>query len=313
MVEELDVARVVIRPVLRLIGRPWTSTSVMMFGDIVRVDVEQARRRIERCPRPVRSAVEAGDDDRSLQARRVEGRPAADLSQSGEDRRAVGLADVGDVRLIEKLGGERRRLDRDRLRRRRLFAGNVGGGHGLFLDVEERLAGLAVEQEDIARLRHLRDGVDLLAVVRDRDQVGIDRQIVVPQVVMQRLKVPDALARPGVESDRAVGEQVVAMPVAAVEVEGGRSESGEDQAALHVDAEPAPGIGRAAVLPGIAFPGLVSEFARIGARSGTARPRSPVRTSNARMSPGAAMPGPSPHETPTMIVSFQMAGADVGP
>ena len=28
---------------------------------------------------------------------------------------------------------------------------------------------------------------------------------------------------------------------------------------------------------------------------------------------GAAMPGPSSQETPRMIVSFQMAGADVGP
>ena len=62
--------------------------------------------------------MEAGNDDGSLPAGRVEGRPAADLSQSGENRRAVGFADVGDVRLIEKLGGERRRLDRDRLRRR---------------------------------------------------------------------------------------------------------------------------------------------------------------------------------------------------
>src|SRR5262245_55182139 len=49
---------------------------------------------------------------------------------------------------------------------------------------------------------------------------------------------------------------------------------------------------------------------------GTVRNRqtsAPVRTSNARMSPGAAMPGPSPQETPTMIVFFQTAGADVGP
>ena len=81
---------------------------------------------------------------------------------------------------------------------------------------------------------------------------------------MQRLKVPDALARPGVERDRAVREQVVAVPVAAVEVEGGRPESGEDQAAIHVDAEPAPGVRPAAVLPGIAFPRLVAELARTG-------------------------------------------------
>ena len=36
-----------------------------------------------------------------LEAGRVEGRAAADLPEPGEDRRAVGLADVGDVRLLE--------------------------------------------------------------------------------------------------------------------------------------------------------------------------------------------------------------------
>ena len=143
-------------------------------------------------------------------------------------------------------------------------------------------------------------------VVRDRHEVRIDRQVVIPQVVAQRLKVPDPFARVRVEGDRAVGEQVLAVAVAAVEVERRRPESSEDEAALDVDAEPAPGVGPAAVLPRVAGPGFVAELAR--RRHGAEPPDlAPVRTSNARISPGAAIAGPSPQETPTMIVSFQIS------
>ena len=217
--------------------------------------------------------MKARDDHRPLLTGRIEGRPAADRPQSGEYRRAVGRPDIGDVRLIEKLVREWRRLDRDRLRRRCLLARNVGGGNAPFLDVEERLARLAFEQKHIAGLRHLRDGVDPFTVANDRDQVGIDRQIMVPQVMTQRLKMPDTLARLRVECDRAVREQIIAAPVAAVEVEGRRSQSGEDKAAIRVDAKPAPGIGAAAILPGIAFPASHARTRRDGARCGTAKPR----------------------------------------
>ena len=46
----------------------------------------------------------------------------------------------------------------------------------------------------------------------------------------QRLKVPDALAGLGVERDRAVREKIIAVPVAAVEVKGGRPQPGEHHA-----------------------------------------------------------------------------------
>ena len=148
--------------------------------------------------------------------------------------------------------------------RRCPLAGDVGGRHRLLLDVEKGLAGHAVEQEDVAGLRHLRDGVNRLAVVGDRDQVRIDRQVVVPQVMMERLEVPDALFRPGVERDGAVGEEIVALPVASVEVEGGRAQSREDQSAFRVDAEPTPGVRRASDFTGIVVPRLVSEFSPTG-------------------------------------------------
>ena len=62
-------------------------------------------------------------------------------------------------------------LDRDRLAYRRLFAGNVGGGHALFLYFEERLAGLTIEKKKIPRFGDLRDRVSLNTAVRGCDRI----------------------------------------------------------------------------------------------------------------------------------------------
>ncbi len=61
-------------------------------------------------------------------------------------------------------------LTRQRLRRPGLLALEVGRRHRPLLDREQRLARLAVEQEHVAGLGGLRDGVDRLAVVRHRHE-----------------------------------------------------------------------------------------------------------------------------------------------
>ncbi len=90
-----------------------------------------------------------------------------------EDRRAIRRADVGDVGLVEKLGRERGGLDGDGLGRRRVFAGRVGGGDGLVLDLEEGLTGLSIKQEYISGFGDLSDGVDSFAVMGDCYEVGV--------------------------------------------------------------------------------------------------------------------------------------------
>ncbi len=47
-------------------------------------------------------------------------------------------------------------------------------------------------------------------------------QVVIPDVVMKRLEVPDALAGLGVEADERIGEQIVAVTMPAVEIAGRR-------------------------------------------------------------------------------------------
>jgi hypothetical protein len=65
----------------------------------------------------------------------------------------------------------------------------------------------------------LRNGFDFFAVMINGQQFRRLRDIQIPQVVVNGLEMPDALASARVESQQAVAEQVVSMAIAAVEVE----------------------------------------------------------------------------------------------
>ena len=71
-------------------------------------------------------------------------------------------------------------------------------------------------------------------------------------------------------ASRQFGEEVLADAVGAVVVEGRRAGGEVGDAALVVDAEFAPGVGAADVLPGVLRPGFVAEFA--GVRHGVELP-----------------------------------------
>ena len=79
----------------------------------------------------------------------------------------------------------------------------------------------AIEQIDEALFGGLRDGVDGLAVALDGEQNGRRREVAVPEVVMHGLKMPEAFAGSGVECEQAIGVEVVAGAVGAVEIGSG--------------------------------------------------------------------------------------------
>src|ERR1035437_3451373 len=87
--------------------------------------------------------------------------------------------------------------------------------------------------------------------------------VVVPKIMMNRLEMPQAFSRAGIQRQQAVAEQVIALPVAAVEVVGRRSGRDVNNAALLIKAHVAPIIGGSDVLPGILRPSLVTELARV--------------------------------------------------
>ena len=75
---------------------------------------------------------------------------------------------------------QRLRLDRERLRRRRLFAGHVALRHRTFDDVENRLAGDAVEREQQPDLVDDEEGGNRLAAPLQVDDERSRLHVVIP-------------------------------------------------------------------------------------------------------------------------------------
>ena len=198
-----------------------------------------------------------------------------DVAQDADDARALGLVEIGiHVRLGELQPRKRRRSRGKRLRRRRLLAGHVALRHRPLLDRPDRLARHAIEHIQQAELRGLRDDVDRLAVVLHGQQLRTGDEIVVPQIVMQQLVMPEALAGAQVEREQRVAEQVVPFAIAAPEIERRRAEREISDAALLVDRELGPRVRAAGGLPRIGRPRVVAELAR--PRNRVERPDEPA-------------------------------------
>ena len=101
------------------------------------------------------------------------------------------------------------------------------------------------------------------AVVADGRQLRRGRVVVVPQVVMHHLEMPQPLAGARVEREQRSAEQVRAEPIGAVVVVGRRPGREVGDAARRVDRDLAPGVGAADVLPRVLRPRVVAELARV--------------------------------------------------
>jgi hypothetical protein len=75
-----------------------------------------------------------------------------------------------------------------------LLAGHLRPGHRPFFHREDRFTGLAVEEEEKAHLGGLRDGRDIPTVLANGDQAGLGGKIIIPDVVVHDLVMPDQLA-----------------------------------------------------------------------------------------------------------------------
>src|SRR5690606_12232002 len=133
--------------------------------------------------------------------------------------------------------------------------------HGPLLYRPQRLARHAIEDEQEAVLRRLRDDVDAPAFVRNGQELRRGREVVVPEIVMHGLEVPEPLARAHVERDETVAEQIRADAIRAVIVVGRRAERDIDDAALDVERHLAPRVDAADVEPGVLRPRVVAELA----------------------------------------------------
>ena len=155
--------------------------------------------------------------------------------------------------------------DGERLGRRRLQKG-ILPDRTLF-DRDQRLAGLAVEDEHDAVGPHRRQG--LAGAARERRVVEHQRraEIVLPDVVMDRLKIPAHLSRLEIERDHGIVEEIVAGPQLAAVLRHRVPGRQVHQPELGVDRRRRPDRA-AAVLPDVAVlrPGLVTRLAGSRAR-----------------------------------------------
>ena len=180
---------------------------------------------------------------------------------------------------------ERRRLRRKRLRRGVPLSGHVARRHRPLFYGPDRLAGHPVEHIGERLLARLGDRLDLASVDGDVDQIACRRKVVVPEPVMDRLEMPDALAGLGVDADDALGEQVVPMPHPAVPVVGRRAGREIDVAELLVDGHRSPDVRVSAVAPRLVLPGIRPEL--VALRNGV---EDPLHLAGARVE-AAHVPG----------------------
>ena len=116
----------------------------------------------------------------------------------------------------------------------------------------------------------LSDNIDHLSVVPHRQQLGSGRGIVIPQIVMHRLKMPEPFAGAQIEREQAIAEEIRSHAVRAVPVVGRRSQREVADGALLVDGDLTPGIDAADVFPGVGRPRLIAELP--GTRHGVEGP-----------------------------------------
>ena len=112
-------------------------------------------------------------------------------------------------------------------------------------------------------------------VVPSRLQVDEQRRrlgVVVPDVVMHELEVPEILAGVRIDRDDRRREQIVAGTIDADAVVVRGAERHVEDAALRIERHVAPDVDAGSVLRAVSAPGVVAELARAAARCGTSTP-----------------------------------------
>src|SRR6185312_17302865 len=161
----------------------------------------------------------------------------------------------------KRLPRERRRICGKWLCRPRFLARHIGTRDGPLLNGPERLTRYAVEHPQETLFARLRHGIDHLAVVAHSDQFRGGRHVVIPDVVVDHLEMPQPLSGSGIEGEQTIAKEISSLAVGAVKVVLGAGGWYVNDGALLVDGQFAPTIGASHPFPGVFGPGIVAEFA----------------------------------------------------
>src|SRR5277367_1755765 len=144
-----------------------------------------------------------------------------------------------------------------------------------FFDREKRLAIGTVKHVQVPLLGCLCDCLHAPAVVSYRQQSRRRRKIPIPNVMMDALEVPKALAGFGIEREQSVCEEIVACTVGSIKIEYCRSCRDIDNAPPGIERHPRPVVRCAGAFPCFSRPTGVAEFSRM--RDGMKSPSQTAR------------------------------------
>src|SRR5215471_14707425 len=170
-----------------------------------------------------------------------------------------------DRHLRQRLG-----LQREWLRGRRQLTWHVALRHGALDDIEDRLAGDAIDGEQKARLVHHDERRNGCSVPDKIDNQRRRLGVVIPDVVMHELEMPEILAGGRIDRDYRGGEQIVTGAIGADAVVVRGAERHVENATLDIERYVTPDIDAGAVLRTVPAPAVVAEFPR--PRHGVERP-----------------------------------------
>src|SRR5690606_8317320 len=127
-----------------------------------------------------------------------------------------------NVVFADQLTIKRRYHGREWLRRPRLFVRHITGGHRPLFDGPKRLTRYPVEYKKESMLGSNRYRIDFFAAVVYRNELRRCRKVIIPDVVMNRLKMPKPFAGTGIQCEDAISKQITAGAVCAIVVVGRR-------------------------------------------------------------------------------------------
>ena len=116
----------------------------------------------------------------------------------------------------------------------------------------------------MGRFGDLSNGINNLAVVMNRYNIGWRGQIPVPEIVMNCLVMPNPFPGSGIQGNNTVGEKIFPMSVSTIKIIGGGACGNEYDTAARIQTEAALGVGSAHLLPSPGRPGVMAEFSWLG-------------------------------------------------
>lgn len=138
---------------------------------------------------------------------------------------------IPQLLFCELLGDKGGRLQGKRWCRSACSCGDVAWRDGTFFNREKGLPGVAVKEEDKTCLCSLCDSVDFTFPVPHPHEDWWRREIVVPQVMMNRLEMPAALPGFRIEGDDGVGKQIRTFAIDADKIGTGGADGEENEPA----------------------------------------------------------------------------------